>query len=550
MLPSADDCDDCTPEYMRHSASSTLFSCLPFIATFLVVALVVHHRLFPLLSGSQSPLSPSSSSSSSPPHHHESHSPSTVVAFRDPWRRNLGPPSAQRVAGIVFSTNVALSAVLVELILCEISNSLNQAARGLALRTTLSLLLVLMVVITPALEIHSVISAGGWSFTDSAKGSRVKIAWLLEGIGMSLWLLAFWWLGEGLLGSYLHEKSYVNKHSFSEGCLERIGVIGVSLMASLAGFAAVSSLWQNFGVKQKPITEADIARKQAGLDATNDMLQVKQSRLRAVQRRLSENPQEGFMTRVIGSIRGNAEQQERQSLQLEISGLETMAAGLSNSLLAMQTRRQAQLRSKTALGHLLNLFSYIFSIYCLYRIGATTLTTFRRLHSPSTNFSNSDPINNILALLAKHWDPSLDRAAWSRQISFLLAGVMLLASFNSVLQTFLLLSRLAGPALALLQHARSNLALIVSQISAAYVISSALLLRSNLPPEYRGVISEALGAPLEPGFVERWFEGWFLAACVASALGVWLGKKVRMGEWGGDLDDDYAEADVEMGKMS
>ncbi|EKG20141.1 GPCR 89-related protein [Macrophomina phaseolina MS6] len=224
-----------------------------------------------------------------------------------------------------------------------------------------------------------------------------------------------------------------------------------------------------------------------------------------------------------------------------------MAAGLSNSLLALQARRQAQLRSKTVLGRLLNVFSYGFSMYCLYRIGATTLTTFRRLHAPDTSFSNSDPINNVLALLAKHWDPALDRAAWSRQISFLLAGVMLLASFNSVLQTFLLFTRLAP---SLLQHAQSNIALIVSQISATYVISSALLLRSNLPPEYRGVISEALGAPLEPGFVERWFEGWFLAACVVSGLGIWLGRKVRLGGDWGDVDDDYAEADVEMGKMS
>lgn len=263
MLPSADDCDDCVPDYMRRSASSTLFSCLPFVATFLVVALIVHHRLFPLLSGSQSPASPP------PPHHHESHSPTTAVAFRDPWRRRFGAPSAQRVAGLVFSTNVALSTVLVELILCEISNSLNQAARGLALRTTLSLLLVLMILVTPALEIHSVISAGGWSFTDPGKGGRIKIAWLLEGVGMSLWLLGFWWLGEGLLGSYLHEKSYVNKHSFSEGCLERIGVIGVSLMASLAGFAAVSSLWQNFGVKQKTVSAALLVKGNARLTAAD-----------------------------------------------------------------------------------------------------------------------------------------------------------------------------------------------------------------------------------------------------------------------------------------
>ena len=44
-------------------------------------------------------------------------------------------------------------------------------------------------------------------------------------------------------------------HSISEECLERIGIIGISLMASLAGFAAVSSLWQTFGVKYKPVCE-------------------------------------------------------------------------------------------------------------------------------------------------------------------------------------------------------------------------------------------------------------------------------------------------------
>lgn len=248
MLPSADDCDDCVPDYMRHSASSTLFSCLPFITTFLIVALVVHHRLFPLLSGPSKPLSSSESPSSL-------HSPTTAVAFREPWRRRLvSAPSAQHVAGLVFSTNVALSAVLVELILCEISNSLNPAARSVALRTTLSLLLVLLILVSPALELHSVISAGGWSFAaEPGKGGRIRIAWLMEAVGMALWLLGFWWLGEGLLGTYLHERSYMNKHSFSEGCLERIGVIGVSLMASLAGFAAVSSLWQNFGVKQKMV---------------------------------------------------------------------------------------------------------------------------------------------------------------------------------------------------------------------------------------------------------------------------------------------------------
>jgi hypothetical protein len=291
------------------------------------------------------------------------------------------------------------------------------------------------------------------------------------------------------------------------------------------------------------VTESDIGRKQAGIQATNDMLLAKESRLRAVERKLADNPQQGFMGRVVGSIRGNPDVQERNTLQLEIQGLETMRHTLQNSLTVLQNRRQNQLRSHTANGKLFNIVSYIFAIYCAYRIIATTVTTLRRFSSPNASFASNDPINNVLALLAKHWDPTIDRVAWSRTTSFLLSGVMLLLSFNSVLQTFYLFARVVP---GLLHHARTNFALIISQITATYVISSALLLRSNLPPEMKSKIGDALGAPLEPGFTERWFEGWFLTASAATVLGLWLGKRLKGGEW--DDDGDGGDADIEMGK--
>lgn len=274
------------------------------------------------------------------------------------------------------------------------------------------------------------------------------------------------------------------------------------------------------------------------------MLLTKESRLRVVERKLSDNPQQGFVGRVVGTLRGNPDVQERNTLQLEIQGLETMRQSLQNSLTILQNRRQSQLRAHTAHGRLLGVFSYVFAIYCAYRIGATTVTTLRRFSSPNTSFSNSDPINNFLALLAKHWDPTIDRVAWSRTISFLLSGVMLLLSFNSVLQTFLLFARVVP---SLLHHAKTNFALIISQIAATYVISSALLLRSNLPPEMKSKIGDALGAPLEPGFTERWFEAWFLAASAATVLGLWLGKRIKGSEW--DDDGDGAD-DIEMGKRT
>jgi hypothetical protein len=292
------------------------------------------------------------------------------------------------------------------------------------------------------------------------------------------------------------------------------------------------------------VSESDIARKQAGIQATNDMLLTKESRLRAVERKLSDHPQDGFMSRMVGTIRGNPDVQERNTLQLEIQGLETMRHTLQNSMTVLQNRRDTQLRSYTAFGRLLNMVSYVFAIYCAYRICATTVSTLRRFSSPNASFSNSDPINNVLALLAKHWDPSIDRKAWSRTISFLLSGVMLLLSFNSVLQTFFLFARVVP---GILHHTKTNFALIISQIAATYVISSALLLRSNLPSEMKSKIGDALGAPLEPGFTERWFEGWFLVASTATATGLWVGKRLKGGEWD---DDEGADGDVEMGKRS
>ena len=252
------------------------------------------------------------------------------------------------------------------------------------------------------------------------------------------------------------------------------------------------------------------------------------------------------MGRVMGSIRGNPDTTERQTLQLEISGLETMRATLSNSLLSLQTRRRAQLRGKTAFGRLCNVGNYVFAVYCAYRIGSATLDLLRRFifHSSSSTAS-TDPVTALLALVAKHWDPTIDRAAWSRSISFLLSGFMLLASFNSALQTFLLIAR-AFPAL-LRSTLHANLALLVSQVSATYVISSALLLRSNLPDDVRGGISEALGSPLDVRFVGKWFEGWFLGAVVVTGLGIWWERKfLRSSE---DLDDEFADEGVEMGRV-
>ncbi|KAK1818549.1 hypothetical protein LTR12_006981 [Friedmanniomyces endolithicus] len=519
------------PRRDTESPASVGWSWVPFVLTWTATAVFAHHKLFPMLSGdTQQQKKPGL-----PLFNKETFKPSAYGLH--------GKIRSHKLAAAVFSASIGLSTVLVELLLCEISNTLNPVARGLALRVTLSSLLVLSILVTPALELHGLAKTvfGTPDESTSTRRTKPRIRLALE-VGLFLgWLLVFWYLPQtSILRTTLHD-----------ACLERVGIIGISLMASLAGFAAVSSLWQTFGVRHRTVRDTDIARKAAGLDATEAMLEGKQSRLRAFQRKMYEaGPSEksSFMGRMIASIRdGSSDAQEAKALQMEVAGLETMRYQLSTSLSTLRARYAEQQRSRTTRGKVINVFQTSFAVYCAYRIFATSLSSLRRYAQPNQSFATSDPINNVLALLTTYWDPTLDRAAWSRQISFLLSGVMLLASFNAVLQTFRLFARFAP---SLLQHTdATSLPLIISQVAGTYVISSALLLRSNLPEELGGVISDALGAPLEARFVDGWFESWFLVAVGLTATGILVGRKVGGGgdEWDGLEDEGIG---FEMGKRN
>jgi hypothetical protein len=451
---------------------------------------------------------------------------------------------------LVFAVTIGLSTVLIVLLLCEISRLLDPSARSEALEICLPLLMILLVLVSPALQIQSVLAAIGLNFNSRGKG-RTRMAWIVEAIGLSVWLFGFWYVGDIALHLYLRtDEQYDKDSTFSEACLLRIGVVGISLMACLSGFAAISAVWQTFIVQHRVVTDAELSKRQAGLEATEEMLRTKEGRLRALEGRMTEQTSTpGFFNSVIGTFRGSSEGKERSLLQMEVDGLESMRLSLRNALYSLRGRKTEQENAHSMSGRILITLSHLFAAYCAFRLFSVSFNVFRRLISTTGLLQPSpsiDPVTFLLSILAKHWDPSLDRSAWTRQISFLLSGVLLLAAFNSALQTFLLLAR-AFPGMAASAAGfrdATTLALLVSQVVAAYVISSAIMLRSNLPKDVGSVISDALGAPLEPRRVDAWFDAWFLGAAGLTAAGIWVGRKMRDGD---DYDDTM---DVELGKRN
>ncbi|KYK61852.1 G-protein coupled receptor [Drechmeria coniospora] len=531
-----DAADGCAAPNPNAMTASTMLSLAPFVACFVVVNLVVVRHLYPKLNAAHD------ASLDGEGHVLPSHAPAELRLAHDDhgnrsWRR--------RGVAWTFGATVALAATLALLILTEIIEIVDAKARNLALAVAVPALLVLLVAVVPWLECRALVVGAGWSFRTKSRGRVPTFAWALQLLLFAAWLFAFWFVGKAVPSSAAPTdlRGPNLSETLTRACLERVGVVGIALMAMLAGFASVSSPWHTLTdaaiQRRRPVSDFDVNRKQVGLDSTNEMLSAKRYKLQFLEKRASEPSQQsdGLMGKVLGSLRGmSGVEAEMRALRLEVAGLETMEANLSANLSLMRTRRAAAERASTPVGRLLLMPSYAFSLYCLYRIVATALTTLRRASSPSASFSSTDPVSRFLGLLARHWDPKLDQLAWARTISFALSGVILVASGNSAIQTFHLFAKWTP---GLLRHARANLALAVGQLAATYTISSSLLLRSQLPAAAGGAaVGGVLRGALSPNFVDGWFEGWFLAGSALTALGIWVGRKLEGDDW-----DEYgAEA--------
>ncbi|KAF0642817.1 hypothetical protein FPSE5266_08691 [Fusarium pseudograminearum] len=516
-------------------------SALPFLFICISTSILVVRHVFPRLSTD-------ADSRDGEDHVLPTHAPACLRQVHaehgaKSWRR--------RGAAWTFGLTVGLAATLGALIMDEIIEVVNADSRNLALRITVPSLLFLLVVLVPWLECRSVVTSAGWSFQRTAKGKLPRFAWGLHAALFMGWLFAFWSVGQAVPEGAMRRMSNGSgslSDMLTRGCLERIGVVGISLMALLSGFAAVSSPWHAFmdltARRKRPVTDTDVARKQAGWDTANEMLLTKRHRLQFLERKTSAAQTgafakgSGLVGKVMGSLRGaTGDEAEMRSLRLEIAGLETMEANLASGVSLLKSHRAATVRASTPLGRLFLVPSQLFSLYCLYRIGATTITTIRRAYSPTSTFANTDPINRFLSILARHWDPKLDQLAWARLISFALSGVILVASANSVVQTFHLFAKWTP---GLLRQAQANLALVVGQIAATYVISAALLLRSQLPSALGSAVGSVLRGALSPAFVDGWFEGWFLVGSLVTAIGIWVGRKLG----GEDEWDEYGMEEV------
>ena len=118
-----------------------------------------------------------------------------------------------------------------------------------------------------------------------------------------------------------------------------------------------------------------------------------------------------------------------------------------------------------------------------------------------------------------------DVALWSQWISFGLVGIIIVGSIRGLLIQLMSVFHAVSSS-----ESSTSVVLLISQIMGMYFMSNVLLMRMNLPLQYRAIITEVLGPKLEWHFYHRWFDVIFLVSAALSLAQRYYDYQKRVSE--------------------
>ncbi|XP_060520454.1 Golgi pH regulator isoform X2 [Cylas formicarius] len=405
---------------------------------------------------------------------------------------------------LIFSITLTLSCTMFELIIFEILGFLESSSRYFYWYLMLYLLLFVVIVLNPFYIGYYCISNIRYVRQDYIKHLTI-LTWLI-------FLTVFWKIGDSF------PINNPNQGFFSiEPLVSRIGVIGVTVMALLSGFGAVNYPYTSMKYFMREVSESDVLNIEKRLLQTMDMIVFRKKRIAITKRQLQEKNNDSGGRKgiwsMISSMGLTKSNENITQLRLEIDGLEEVSRQLF--LEAHENRNMLERIewSKTWKGIYFNFLGYIFSGYCLWKIFICTINIiFDRV-------GKKDPVTRGIEI-AIHWMGfDFDVDFWSQQISFYLVGCIVVTSIRGLLLTLTkFFNRMSS------SKSSNIIVLVLAQIMGMYFVSSVLLLRMNMPAQYRIIITQVLGA-LQFNFYHRWFDVIFLVSALGSIVTLYLAHK-------------------------
>eukprot|EP00053_Salpingoeca_punica_P010061 m.90565 g.90565 ORF g.90565 m.90565 type:complete len:453 (-) comp15268_c0_seq1:846-2204(-) len=401
---------------------------------------------------------------------------------------------------VVFSATIMLSCTMFQLIIFEIVDVLDRPSRYYCWRALLHAMLFILIGLNPFYVSYLVVRNFG-------PGSRLQMRLFL---GSLLWLaffMAFWKLGDPF---NLLEKQGIL--SIEQG-IGRIGIVGVTSMAMLSGFGAVYSPYTYMSYFVRSVSDDDIDVLERRLLQNIRMIASKKKRIVLLERRATlpqESSKFGFMWSMFGS---SSSGEDIAVLRDSVKGLETLSHQLFLEINDMHGMRERVHYSQTLKGRYFNVMGYLLSIYCVYKIVMTSVNV------ALDRVGKLDPVSRGFQIAADYFGLEMDVKFWSQHISFMLVGIIIVSSIRSFLIQLTKLFHFFA------SSASSHLiVLLLAQIMGMYFMSLVILMRMNMPAEYRMILTEVLGN-LEFRFYHHWFDIIFLVSAISCIVMLYISRK-------------------------
>lgn len=392
------------------------------------------------------------------------------------------------VVQLLFSLTFSLSCTMFELIIFEIVGILDPASRKLTWMIGIHGMLILVIFILPFLITYSIIR--NISFIHK------KLPFTI--IGWLIFVYLFWRVGDPF--PILNPAHGI--FSIEQG-ISRVGVIGVTLMALLSGFGAVNYPYTSMTYFMKEVKARDVMDMEKKLMQTYDQIAMKKKRIVLIQKEKASHKSSPVSFWNVFSSFGSTTKSLNQ-LQLECYALEELSRQLFLELVDLKAMQQRLEWSKTLKGKYFHFVGYFFSIYCMWKIGISTVNIVL------DRVGRLDPVTRGLQIAVNWIGLELDVKFWSQHVSFILVGIIVISSIRGLLIT---LTKFFYA----ISSSKSSIiiVLMLAEIMGMYFLSSVVLMRMNMPLEYRTIITEVLG-DLQFNFYHRWFDLIFLVSAVSS----------------------------------
>jgi len=409
---------------------------------------------------------------------------------------------------LIFCINFTLSCTMFELIIFEIVNFLDISSRYFHWYFAIYCMLFMVIVLTPFYIIYFVLSS-----------SNLVSVGMRKPLTLCIWCLyfyLFWKIGDPF--PILSPKHGVL--SIEQG-ISRVGVIGVTIMALLSGFGAVNYPYTSMNMFMRSVTVGDVQGIEKKLLQTMEMITHKKKKIAVAEREKVERSRVrgedagagGWWGKIRAATPTPALQHNIPLLRAEVNALEELSRHLFLEAHELQNALERIDWSKTCQGRWFNFLGYFFSVYCVWKIFISTVNiVFDRV-------GKMDPITKTFDILVNWFGINVDMEMWSQQLSFIVVGIIVVTSTRGLLLTmskfFIWISS---------SKSSNVLVLFFSQIMGMYFMSMVVLMRMNMPEEYRAIVTSVLG-DLQFNFYHRWFDVTFLVSATATLALLYLAHK-------------------------